>query len=209
MGLPMQGPERGYAEITHDTRRVGEVITELNQLNTDVVNKDVSQDAAIAANAAAISGISGSLSTTYAISPHHTYAETAVGDGSNVFQYINNGTFQMIDTVGSIISNNGGSFSGSYWNVPVSGVYVTTALVRVYDGMSINFQFGLGVGTFTGDGAHFQWNKYFTGAGGRCSFSYQRYMQVGSGNQLRLYCWQDTGGSLALTRAAWTIWRIG
>ena len=36
----MAGPERDYAPITQDTRRIGEVITELNQLQSDVVAAD-------------------------------------------------------------------------------------------------------------------------------------------------------------------------
>lgn len=188
MALPLPSPIRDYAAVTWDTQRIAEVITELN----------------------AHAGSNGHAGI-YSPSALQYYLETSNGDGTNTMQTISNTTFTTVDVAGSVPSNPDGGFNSTtdIYTLSAGGIYVCTAMVRIKDGFATTCNFGVGIHTSNVDGAHFQWNKYFTGAGGRCAFSYLRSASFSAGNQLRLFVWQDSGGNMDLSRVALAIWRIG
>lgn len=191
MALPLPSPQRDFAPVTHDTNRIGEVITELNALGTHP----------------GTDGHSG----IYSPSALQYYLETSNGDGTNLMQSLPNAVWTTIDVAGTVATNNGGGFNSTtdIYTLPAGGIYICTALLRVIDGFGTNCNLGIGIGTANADAAHVQWNKYVTGSGGRCAFSYLRAASFASGNQLRLYAFQDSGVSMTLTRVALAIWRIG
>ena len=45
--------------------------------------------------------------------------------------------------------------------------------------------------------------------GGRLSVDYTRVASFAVNSQLRLYCFQDSGGNMALTAIGLSVWRIG
>lgn len=197
----MSSPYRGFAAVTHDTNRIAEVITELNALNTTV---------------------SGKLSTSHANSDGHPgiyspsalayYLEVANDGAGSSIQTIGTASWTTINVGGTVATNNGGgtwNSSSDEYTIPAGGVYVSQALVRVEDSVGASFNLGLGVHTSNVDGYWFQWNKYVTGGGGRCAFDYTRVCSFGVGNQVRLYCFQDSGSNKNLWAAQLAIYRIG
>lgn len=208
MALPLPSPMRDYAPVTWDTQRISEVITELNALNTTV-----------AANTSAIAGKVDSASHVnqdghpgiYQPSALQYYLETNNGNGASVVQTVPTATFRKLDVAGTVATNNGGGFSSStdIYTVPAGGIYVAQALVRVTDGFGTATSVGIGWHTSEIDGYWFQWNKYVTGAGNRCSLDYTRIASWSAGNQLRLYMYQDSTFNMDITAINLSVWRIG
>jgi hypothetical protein len=181
---------RGYAGVSWDTVTVQKI---LDYLNTGLAPAmDARNDG------------------RYAVSPLRYYVDVENGDGTNVLNAVSNATWTRINAAGTVWANNGGGWdSGNDWyTIPANGTYFCQALVRLQDGIGTSFNFGLGIGLTEGDGSWFQWNKYFTGAGGRCAFDYTRIAGFTAGQQVRLYCFQDSGATQNVTRAAMQIWRM-
>lgn len=183
-------PYRGHAPVTWDTRSLADHMAD---------------------NTAHGGGATHNHDGRYSPSALTYYLETSNGDGTNTMQTINNATWTTVDVAGAVPSNPDGGFNATtdIYTLSGGGIYICTALLRVKDGFGGNFNMGIGIGTANADGAHVQWNKYFTGAGGRCAFNYMRAASFAPGNQLRLYCFQDSGGNVDLSRVALAIWRIG
>jgi hypothetical protein len=181
---------RGYAGVSWDTVTVQKI---LDYLNTGLAPAmDARNDG------------------RYAVSPLRYFLDVENGDGTNVLNAVNNGTWTRINAAGTVWANNGGGWDSStdIYTIPAGGTYFCQALVRLADGIGTSFNFGLGIGLTEGDGSWFQWNKYFTGAGGRCAFDYTRIAGFSAGQQVRLYCFQDSGATQNVTRAAMQIWRM-
>lgn len=208
----MSSPYRGYAPVTHDTNRTAEVITELNQLNSDVVAADNAQNSSISSLSSRVSTLesAGSGAGIYSPSALQYYLEANNGNGAGLVQTINNGTATTM-TVAGFYDNRGGGFNGSnIYTTPAGGIYVMTARVRVWDSMTISCNVGMGVHDSNDVNNHyFQWNQYVAGAGSRCAFTYTRTASWGGGNQLRLYCYQDSGFAMLFSAINLCIWRIG
>jgi hypothetical protein len=178
---------RGYSAPTWDTKTIQQV---LDYLQTTTLP---------------------TLDTRYAPSALAYYLETNNGNGASTIQTISNVTFTSIDVAGTVAANPGGGFNATtdLYTLPAGGIYVCQALVRIADGFGTSTNVGLGVHTSNVDGYWFQWNKYVTGGGGRCSFDYTRVASFAAGNQLRLYMFQESGGNMAITACNLSIWRIG
>lgn len=194
MTFPVPSPIRGYSAIDFDTVSLKAAIDALNSLKSTV-------DSHAGSNGHA--GI-------YSPSANQYYLETNNGNGAGVVQTISNLTWTRLNVAGTVANNNGGGFNSStdIYTVPASGIYVAQALVRITDSYASYCNVGLGWHTTESDGYWFQWNKYVTGSGGRCSFDYTRVASFNSGDQLRLYILQD-GPTMDLTAINLSVWRVG
>jgi len=182
---------RGHAAPTWDTKTIQQMIDYLtSSFSTPVL--DARYD------------------TRYARSPLSYWADVANGDGVGTITAANNATWTKINAAGTVFANNGGGWDSNTdtYTAPANGTYYCQALVRLADGISQSFNLGIGIGDTAADGAHVQWNKYFTGAGGRCSFDYTRICGLNAGQGVFLYCFHDSGVTQNITRAALQIWRI-
>jgi hypothetical protein len=191
--MTLPDPYRGYAAPTWDTKTLASLI------------------AALGGVGAAAPAASHNHAGAYPPSALVNYLETNNGDGTNTMQTIASGTpFKRLNVAGTVSANPGGGFDAGtdVYTIPGGGIYICQALVRIKDGTGGSFNFGIGWHTSEDDGYWFQWNKYFTGAGGRCSFDYTRVAAFGVGNQCRLYCFQDSGNPVDLTAVNLSVWRI-
>jgi hypothetical protein len=161
-----------------------------------------------------LAALMAALPSTYAPSALAYYLETNGGDGTNTWQTIGSGVNNPMTTLnvaGTVAANPGGGFNAGtdIYTIPGGGIYVCQALVRVKDGFSGNFNLGIGWHTSSIDGYWFQWNKYVTGSGGRCSFDYTRVASFAPNDPCRLYCFQDSGSNVDLTAVNLSVYRIG
>lgn len=183
MALPMTGPTRDFAPVTHDTNRIAEVITELNALGATV---------------------SGLGSASY-------YLETFNGTGVATVQTLASVTTAVLDVAGTVVSNAGGGFSAAsdIYTLPISGTYMLMGSARVTDSFGTSCNVGLGI-HWQNDllSPYFRWHKYVTGGGTRWSFDYSRIGQFSAGDQLRFYMFQDSGVNMAITAITWQVFRI-
>lgn len=192
--MTLPDPIRGYAGITWDTRTLKALIDSLGGVGASAPNAGHNH------------------AGTYPPSALVNYLETNNGNGSGIVQTITSGTpFKRLNVAGAVAANPGGGFdSGTdIYQVPGGGIYVCQALVRITDGFGTNCNFGMGWHTSEVDGYWFQWNKYVTGSGGRCSFDYTRVASFNVNDQCRLYCFQDSGFSMDITAINLSVWRIG
>lgn len=191
--VTLPDPLRGYAAPTWDTRTLKALIDSLGGVG-------------VAAPAAA-----HNHDTRYAPSALAYYLETSNGNGASTIQTCTHQIWSKLNVAGTVANNPGGGFDAAtdIYTVPAGGIYVAQALVRITDGFGTNCNVGIGWHTSEVDGYWFQWNKYVTGSGGRCSFDYTRVASFGVGNQLRLYLWQDSGSNMDITGINLSVWRIG
>lgn len=185
---------RGYAGVTWDTVTIQKILDYL------------------------ATGLTPALDARYdarydgrnALSPLRYFVDVENGDGVGTITPVNNASWTRINAAGTVWSNNGGGWDSStdLYTIPAAGVYFCQALVRLADGIGTSFNLALGIGVTEADGPWVQWNKYFTGAGGRCAFDYTRFAGFSAGAQLRLYTFQDSGATQNITRAALQIWRM-
>lgn len=181
---------RGHAPVTFDTVTAQAIIDEVNGISNHVNTV---------------------LPNTYAPSAKAYFLDVANGDGIGTVTAVPNIAWTKLNAAGTVNSNPGGGWdSGTdIYACPVAGIYFCQALVRLADGIGASFNLGLGIGDTEADGAHLQWNKYFTGAGGRCAFDYTRIAACTAGQGLRLYAFQDSGATQNVTRVGLQIFRIG
>lgn len=200
MGLPMPDPYRGFAPVTHDTNRTAEVITELNDLNNDVVSNTDNFNAHNGGNGHA--GI-------YSPSANQYYIESQNGDGGSLVQTISNNTTTLLD-LGTPVTSNGGGFSGGAdsYTVPGGGIYVAHMHVRIWDSSSPG-NIGLQLHNSSGMGHYTAWYQHDSTGGSRQSCQYMRVASWNVGTVLRAYIYQDTGFALLLSLIFFSIWRIG
>lgn len=207
----MTDPYRGFAEVTHDTNRVAEVITELNQLNSDVVAKDIAQDNAITNVQNNLNSLSSGLPATYAISPNHTMISVDKGDGTTVYQTLNNASVSTIDLINPTVRINNGSgwdSGAGHYFLPATGIYVLNAWLRPVDGFGTSCNLGLGISLSNSTNTHvIQWHKYVTGGGVRATFGYHRMGFFTQNDAMRLFAFQDSGGNMGIVSAGMQIWR--
>jgi len=191
--VTLPDPYRGYAGPTWDTRTLASLIASLGGVGAAPPPALAVADA------------------RYAPSAQQYYLECNNGDGTNTLQTISNAVFTSLNIAGTVTANPGGGFNATtdIYTLPVNGIYACQALVRIKDGFGTNCNLGIGWHTSNIDGYWFQWNKFFTGAGGRCSFDYTRITSFSAGQQLRLYCFQDSGVNMDLTAVNLSCWRIG
>jgi hypothetical protein len=210
VALPMPDPYRKYAEVTQDTNRVAEVITELNQFRSDVTSSDTAQNTNITNNTNAINSHVGSNGHPgiYTPSANQYYVESVNGNGSGIVQTIFTGSTYTLDLGGG--TNNGGGFSsaGDYYQVPAGGTYVAFAMVRVTDGYGTSCNLVLQFHDSSTHGYYTGWNKLVAGGGNRYTAQYMRVASWGSGTLLRLYGYTD-GPTMDLTMIFLSVWRIG
>lgn len=207
----MADPYRGYAPVTHDTNRVAEVITELNQFRSDVTGSDTAQNTNITNNTNAINAHIGSNGHAgiYTPSANQYYVESVNGNGGSVVQTLFTGSTTVLD-LGNPATANGGGFSagGDFYQVPGGGIYVAFAMVRVTDGYGSACNIGLSFHDSSTLGYYTGWNKYFNGGGSRYTAQYMRVASWNAGTVLRLYGYMD-GPTMDLTMIFLSIWRIG
>ena len=196
--MTLPDPYRGHAQPSWDTRTLAALITALGGVGG-------------AAPAAAGHNHDSRYDPRYAPSAGTYFCDVENGDGVGTITAIPNTAFTRINVAGSVWANPGGGWDSAtdIYTCPVAGTYLCQALVRITDGFGTNCNVGLGIASAEGDGSWFQWNKYVTGSGGRCSFDYTRIMGCSAGQQLRLYGFQDSGVTMNITRAGMQIWRIG
>lgn len=182
---------RGHAPVTFDTVTAQAIIDEVNAHGTTLA----------------------AAPTAYAPSASAYYLETNNGNGTGTVQTIANTTWTKLDVAGTVATNNGGGFNAGtdIYTIPVSGIYICQALVRIADSYPTNANLGIGFHTSEVDGYWFQWNKIMplnTG-GSRLSVDYTRVASYTAGWQSRLYCFQDSGSPMAITAINLSVWRIG
>lgn len=147
-----------------------------------------------------------------------SYVEVSTDGGGSTSQTVSNASWTTIilDTEASD-ANSLFNNSTYIYTVPSTGIYFCQALVRPVDSQFAKATWpdgsGMGIGVHTSniDGPWFQWNKimWMSGAGGgRLAMDYTRIATFTVSDQLRLYCFQDSGGNVTLTRMALTIFRI-
>jgi len=177
---------RGHAAPTWDTKTIQQMIDYLQTTTLPV------------------------LDNRYARSPLSYFCDVANGDGISTITSVSNATWTKINAAGTVNVNNGGGWDSTtdVYTAPASGTYYCQALVRLADGIAQNFNLAIGIGDSLADGAFVQWNKYFTGAGGRCAFDYTRICALTAGQGVFLYCFHDSGVTQNITRSALQIWRI-
>jgi hypothetical protein len=177
---------RGHAAPTWDTKTIQQLIDYLQTTTLPV------------------------LDGRYARSPLAYFVDVENGDGLSTINAVSNAVWTRINAAGTVWANNGGGWDSSadLYTIPAGGTYYCQALVRLADGIAQNFNLALGIGPSLADGAFVQWNKYFTGAGGRCSFDYTRIAGFAAGQQVQLYCFHDSGVTQNVTRASLQFWRL-
>lgn len=197
--VTLPDPIRGYAGITWDTRTLKSLIDAMGGAGAS---------APVAGSYAPASHTHASL---YPPSALQYYLETNNGNGASIVQTINSAVWTRLNVAGTVATNNGGGFSAAsdIYTIPGGGIYVAQALVRVTDGFGTNCNLGIGWHTSESDGYWFQWNKYVTGSGGRCSLDYTRAATWNAGDQCRLYAFQDSGFNMDITALNLSVWRIG
>ena len=175
---------RGHAPVTFDTVTAQAIVDEVN---------------AHTGNA----GIHGAGAGAY-------FLDVDNGDGTGVVTALSNVSWQTINVGGTVRANPGGGWdSGTdIYTTPVAGVYFCQALVRMHEGFGTSTNVGIGIHTSNDDFSGFQWNKYTTGGGGRCSFDYTRIASFPAGAPLRLYAWQESGTVMNVTRASLQIFKV-
>ena len=192
--MTLPDPYRGHAAPSWDTRTLASLIGAMGGPGAGAPPSQAAADG------------------RYAFSPLQVWLDVANGNGVDTITPVGNASWTTISFLGGTVNaNNGGGLwtpSTSFYRTPLAGTYFCQALVRIADGFGTNCNLGIGIGTANADGAHFQWNKYVTGSGGRCAFAYHRIAGFGQNVDLRLYCFQDSGTTMALTRAALQLWRL-
>jgi len=191
--VTLPDPIRGYAGITWDTRTLKALIDSLGGVGASAPSASHNHDG------------------RYSPSALVNYLETNNGNGASIIQTINNATWTRLNVAGTVAANPGGGFDASsdIYTIPGGGVYVCQALVRVTDGFGTNCNLGIGWNTTEADGYWFQWNKYVTGSGGRCSLDYTRIASHALNAQYRLYAFQDSGFNMDITAINLSVFRIG
>ncbi len=206
----MSDPYRGFAEVTHDTNRVAEVITELNQLNSDVVAADIALGARIDGTNNHVNNV---LPTLYAHSPNRNMISVDKGDGGVAYTSLSNASAQQVDlTFPTVRINNGGGWDNNtgLYTLQATGIYVLNAWLRPVDAFGTACNVGMGISLSNNTSTHvMQWHKLFPGAGGRNTFGYHRMGFFTQGDQMRLFAFQDSGGLMSIVSAGMQIWRIG
>lgn len=190
--MTLPEPYRGHAAVTWDTKTLASLIAALGGVGA---------------------GAPPALSVAdarYARSPLAYFVDVENGDGTGTITTVNNATWTKINAAGTVWANNAGGWDSNtdLYTIPAGGTYYCQALVRLADGISQNFNMALGIGPNLADGAFVQWNKYFTGAGGRCAFDYTRIAGFSQGQTVQLYCFQDSGVTQNVTRASLQFWRM-
>lgn len=177
---------RGHAPVTWDTKTLKTVIDALG----------------------GIGAIPGNL---FAPSAKAYFCDVANGDGTSVVQSLPNAVFTKMNAGTFIGSDTTGSWNSSthVYTVPVTGMYLCRGLLRVADSFGTSSNVGMGIHTSEADGSWFQWNKYVTGGGIRCTFDYTRMTSFNAGNQLRLFAFQDSGFAMNIVSLTMAVWRIG
>jgi hypothetical protein len=175
-------PYRGHAPVTWDTKTLAGIMAD-RALNPD----------------------------RYAPSAKAYFCDVQNGDGIATITALNNVQWTTINVAGTVNANPGGGFDAAtdYYTTPIAGIYFCQALVRLHEGFGTSTNVGIGIHTSNDDGYWFQWNKYVSGGGGRCSLDYTRIASFPQGAPLRLYAWQESGFTMNVTRASMQIFRIG
>ena len=194
--MTLPDPYRGHAAPSWDTRTLASLIAAMGGVGA----------------AAPVASAPHDHDSRYAMSPLQVWLDVANGDGVGTITPVGNASWTTVSFLGGTVNaNNGGGLwtpSTSLYRTPQAGTYFCQALVRIQDGFGTNCNLGIGIGTANADGPHFQWNKYVTGSGGRCAFDYTRIAGFAAGQDVRLYCFHDSGTIMALTRAALQLWRL-
>jgi hypothetical protein len=193
--VTLPDPFRGYAAPSWDTRTLASLIAALGGVG-------VSAPPALAV-----------ADNRYAPNAKAHFMSVTNGTGAGTIQTLSNAVFTTMDIAGTVTVDTDGALNTTtdIYTVPTTGTYLCQALVRVADGFTVNSNLGIGIHTSNVDGAWVQWNKIMplnTG-GGRLSCDYTRIAPFNSGDQLRLYCFQDSGGNMNITAMSVQIWRIG
>ena len=197
--MTLPDPYRGHAQPSWDTRTLATLI-------------------------AALGGVGG---TAPATAGHHhdtTYAPSAKAYFTDVYMVGGTGPpISPAQTLGAgfIMLNlntkttdltNSFNTSSHIYTVPATGTYFCQALIRLFDGGWTNdCNCGVGIHSSSVDGTWFAWNKVLPNnvGGSRVSIPYTRLANFTSGDQLRLYAFQDSGANRDLYSASMQIWRIG
>jgi len=190
--VTLPDPYRGHAQPTWDTKTLAALISAMGGVGASAPPSLTVADG------------------RYARSPLAYFVDVENGDGIGTITTANNATWTKINAAGTVWANNGGGWDSSsdLYTVPAGGTYYCQALVRLADGISTSFNMALGIGPSLADAAYVQWNKYFTGAGGRCAFDYTRIAGFSQSQQIQLYCFQDSGAPQNITRASLQFWRL-
>lgn len=147
----------------------------------------------------------------YAPSGKAYFLDVATGDGGYAVQSVSNNTWTKLNCGSFVGTDTTGSWNSSthIYTVPTTGMYLCRGYARVTDGFGTNCNVGLGIHTTESDGSFFQWNKFISGGGSRCTYDYMRITTFNAGNQLRFYQYQDSGVTMTMTMLGLAIWRIG
>jgi hypothetical protein len=193
--VTLPDPFRGYAGPTWDTRTLASLIAALGGVGAAPPPALAVADA------------------RYAPSAKAHFMSVTNGTGAGTIQTLSNAVFTTMDIAGTVAVDTDGALNTTtdIYTVPATGTYYCQALVRVADSFAVNSNLGIGIHTSNIDGAWLQWNKIMplnTG-GGRLSCDYTRIAPFNGGDQLRLYCFQDSGGNMNITALSVQIWRIG
>lgn len=192
--MTLPNPYRGHAQPTWDTVTLKQLIDSMGGVGGAPPPSQSFND------------------SHYALSPLQTWLDCENGDssGTSTITALPNVSWTTINVAGTVWSNPGGGFDAAtdIYTIPVAGTYFCRALMRIIDGFGTTTNVGMGIHTSNVDGSWFQWNKYFSGAGGRCAFDYMRIAGFSAGAPLRLYAWQESGFTMNIVRASLQIWRI-